>query len=144
VLKAEEKTVDGGLATIIDKEKPVLQTRITPPGSRSIANFTKHCTSCQLCVSNCPNGVLRPSTELDTFMQPEVSFERGYCRPECTTCSDVCPAGAILPIDRAERSATQVGHAVWVRNNCLPVTEGVSCGNCARNLSCGVYIDDVA
>ena len=137
VLKAEEKTVDGGLATIIDKEKPVRQTRITPPGSRSIANFTKHCTSCQLCVSNCPNGVLRPSTELDTFMQPEVSFERGYCRPECTTCSDVCPAGAILPIDRAERSATQVGHAVWVRNNCLPVTEGVSCGNCARHCPVG-------
>ena len=28
------------------------------------------------------------------FMQPEMSYERGYCRPECTKCSEVCPTGA--------------------------------------------------
>jgi formate hydrogenlyase subunit 6/NADH:ubiquinone oxidoreductase subunit I len=66
-------------------------------------------------------------------MQPESSYERGYCRPECTKCSEVCPAGAIKRIDRAEKSATQIGHAVLVKKNCLPLTEGISCGNCARH-----------
>ncbi|MDE6634725.1 MAG: 4Fe-4S binding protein, partial [Bacteroidaceae bacterium] len=67
----------------------------------------------------------------------ESSYERGYCRPECTRCSDVCPAGAILPITVADKSSIQVGHAVWVKENCLPLTEGVRCGNCARHCSVG-------
>ena len=85
----------------------------------------------------CPNGVLRPSGKLMTLMQPEMSYERGYCRPECTKCSEVCPANAILPISRAEKSSVQIGHAVWVRANCVPLTDGVDCGNCARHCPAG-------
>lgn len=70
-------------------------------------------------------------------MQPESSYERGYCRPECTKCSEVCPAGAILRITPAEKSSIQVGHAVWVRHNCVPLTDGVECGNCARHCPAG-------
>ena len=70
-------------------------------------------------------------------MQPESSYERGYCRPECTKCSEVCPAGAILRITAAEKSSIQVGHAVWVRQNCVPLTDGVECGNCARHCPAG-------
>lgn len=94
--------MDGGLADIIEKKAPKRQTPITPPGSQSARNMQQHCTACQLCVSACPNDVLRPSQSLDTFMQPTLSYERGYCRPECTKCSEVCPAGAILKIDKAE------------------------------------------
>ena len=124
--------MDGGLAFIEDKKIPKRQTPIVPPGSASLRNFTKHCTACQLCVSVCPNGVLRPSTDLLTLMQPEVSYERGYCRPECTSCSDVCPAGAILPITKEDKSATQIGHAVWIDKNCVVITDEVECGNCAQ------------
>lgn len=136
-MKAQEKTVDGGLAVIADKKIPVRKTRIVPPGAKSIKNLTSHCTACQLCVSVCPNGVLRPSGDLMTLMQPESSYERGYCRPECTKCSDVCPAGAILPIDAADKSSIQIGHAVWVKENCVPLTDGVECGNCARHCPVG-------
>lgn len=139
-LKAREKTVDGGLATITDKKRPVRKTRIVPPGALSINNLTSHCTACQLCVAVCPNGVLRPSDDLSTFMQPESSYERGYCRPECTRCSNVCPAGAILPIDEAEKSSIQIGHAVWFKENCVPLTDGVECGNCARHCPVGAII----
>ena len=72
-----------------------------------------------------------------TFMQPEMSYERGYCRPECTRCSEVCPTGAIRPITVAEKSSIQIGHAVWVKANCIPLTDGVSCGNCARHCPVG-------
>lgn len=133
LVKAQDKTTDGGLEEIEDKKKPNRDKLITPPGSVSIRNLSEHCTSCQLCINSCPNDVLRPSNSLDRFMQPEVSFERGYCRPECTRCSDVCPTGAIKPITVEQRTATQVGHAVWVKENCVPVADGIPCGNCARH-----------
>lgn len=97
-LAQEKKKVDGGLAVIEDKKAPERHTPITPPGSFSAQNMARHCTACQLCVSECPNGVLRPSADLSTFMQPTMSYERGYCRPECTACSRVCPTGAIKAI----------------------------------------------
>lgn len=136
-MKAQKKHLDGGLATIVDKKKPNRETPIVPPGALSARNFAQHCTACQLCVQACPNQVLRPSTGLMNLMQPEVSYERGYCRPECTKCSEVCPAGAIRPIDRAEKSSIQVGHAIWVEKNCVVTTDGVSCGNCERHCPTG-------
>lgn len=136
-LKAQEKKVDGGLATITDKAIPKRNTTIVPPGALNLRNFTSHCTACQLCVSVCPNSVLRPSSRLETLMQPEISYERGYCRPECTRCSEVCPTGAIRPITVAEKSARQIGHAVWIKKNCIPLTDGLECGNCARHCSTG-------
>ena len=139
-VKAQEMKVDGGLAVIQKKKIPHRSTRIVPAGSGSIRNFENHCTACQLCVSVCPNQVLRPSAGIMTLMQPEMSYERGYCRPECTRCSDVCPAGAILPVSAEEKSSTRIGHAVWVRENCVPLTDGVKCGNCARHCPSGAIM----
>ena len=62
-----------------------------------------------------------------------MSYERGYCRPECNRCSQVCPTGAIRPIDLAQKTAIQIGHAVWVPENCIVNSQGVKCGNCARH-----------
>ena len=136
-LKAQEIKVDGGLAEIERAQKPVRKTPIVPAGAVSLKHFSQHCTACQLCVSNCPNQVLRPSTSLLTFMQPEMSFERGYCRPECTNCSEVCPAGAIRPVTIEEKSSIQIGHAVINLDNCVVNTDGVKCGNCARHCPAG-------
>ena len=136
-LKAQEKKVDGGLAVIEDKKIPERKTPIVPPGARSLRHFAQHCTACQLCVSVCPNGVLRPSTDPLRLMQPEMSYERGYCRPECGRCAEVCPTDAIHLTDLAEKSATQIGRAVWVKKNCVPLTDGVECGNCARHCPSG-------
>lgn len=140
VVKAQEKKVDGGLAVIEDKNIPMRATPIVPPGAWNTRHFAQHCTACQLCVSVCPNNVLRPSTELTKLMQPELSYERGYCRPECTRCSDVCPAGAIRPITIEEKSSTRIGHAVWIKKNCIPLTDGVECGNCARHCPSGAIL----
>lgn len=137
VVRAQKMKVDGGLAIIEDKVAPKRKTPILPAGSISAQHFAQHCTACQLCVSACPNGVLRPSSDLSRFMQPEMSYERGYCRPECTRCSDVCPAGPIKPVTREEKSSIQIGHAVWRRRNCIPVRDGQPCGNCERHCPTG-------
>ena len=134
------KKVDGGLAVIEDKVPAKRSTPITPPGSVSASHFAQHCTACQLCVAKCPNGVLRPSTDPLRLMQPELSFERGACRPECVECSTVCPAGAIKPITVAEKSSTVLGHAVWIKANCVILSDGVTCGNCARHCPAGAIM----
>lgn len=136
-VKAQEKKIDGGLAVIEDKKVPERTTPLTPPGSLAFRNMEAHCTGCQLCVAACPNQVLRPSGKLMTLMVPEMSYERGYCRPECTKCSEVCPTGAILPITKADKSSIQIGHAVWIAANCVVNTDGVDCGNCARHCPTG-------
>ena len=72
-----------------------------------------------------------------SLMVPEMSYERGYCRPECTKCSEVCPTGAIRPITKEDKSSVQIGHAVWIAANCVVNTDGVECGNCARHCPTG-------
>ena len=133
----KEKLMDGGLAELEDKVAPQRQTPLTPPGSLSFDHFAQHCTGCQLCVSECPNEVLRPSSDLMHLMLPEMSYEHGHCRPECTRCSEVCPAGAIFKVDKVEKSSIQIGHAVWIKKNCVPITDEVECGNCARHCPTG-------
>lgn len=136
-LRAQEKKVDGGLAIIEEKKIPQRATPIIPPGAKNSRHFAQHCTACQLCVSVCPNQVLRPSSELQNFMQPEMSYEKGYCRPECAKCAEVCPTDAIHLSGLAEKSAIQIGHAMWIRENCVVLTDKVSCGNCARHCPTG-------
>lgn len=137
LMDAAEKTVDGGLAFIEDKKIPLRSKHISPPGSKGHVNIASRCTGCQLCVTVCPNHVLRPSGNLENFMHPVASYERGYCRPECTKCSEVCPTGAIQKIDVAAKSSIQIGRAQWVKENCIPLTDGVSCGNCERHCPVG-------
>lgn len=132
-LHAQEKKVDGGLALIEEKRIPKRATPLVPPGARSLRDFLAHCTACQLCVAVCPNQVLRPSGELMRLMKPEMSYERGYCRPECAKCAEVCPTDAIHLTDLCEKSSIQIGHAVWIPENCVVNTDGVSCNNCERH-----------
>ena len=129
----KDKIMDGGLAEIEDKVAPERQTPLT----QSMKNFAQHCTGCQLCISNCPNDVLRPSDDLLHLMMPTMSYERGYCRPECNTCSEVCPAGAIKPLAHELKASTQIGHAVFIKKNCVAINDGVECGNCARHCPVG-------
>ncbi len=133
VVARQQKKVDGGVAVILDKKVPVRKQPIVPAGALSARHLAQHCTACQLCISACPNGVLRPSDGVMTLLQPAMGYERGYCRPECTRCAEVCPTDAIRPITREEKSSTQIGHAVWVRENCVAASEGVKCDNCARH-----------
>ena len=136
-VSAQGKLHDGGLAPIIPKTVPEREGRIVPPGAVSVANLERHCTACQLCISSCPNGVLRPSMDVATLLQPEMGYEYGYCRPECTRCSDVCPTGAIIRIDKAEKSSIHIGRAHVDLDRCLSATGVAGCGKCSRKCPAG-------
>lgn len=136
--KAEETTAASVFAELLDKQAPKRNVPLVPPGAGSLKAYDAKCVSCQLCVSACPNHVLRPGTDLGTMLlQPVMSYEKGFCRPECTACSDVCPAGAIKPVTKEEKTTISIGHAVFVPDNCVVVTDAVTCGNCARHCPAG-------
>jgi ferredoxin len=69
-------------------------------------------------------------------MQPEMGYENGYCRPECTACSDVCPSGAIIKITPEEKTTYHIGTATVNRSLCV-AENGTKCGNCARHCPVG-------
>ena len=126
------KKTDGGFARVLPKQAPEREVPLTPPGSRSVKDFYKHCTGCQLCVAECPNNVLRPSTDLEHLMQPQMSYEKGFCRPECTRCSELCPAGAIEKITREEKTQYHIGTAQVNPELCLMATGKSACGKCSQ------------
>ncbi len=125
------KKVDGGFTELLPKQAPERAIPITPPGSKSLEHFYQHCTACQLCVAQCPNNVLKPSGDLNHLMQPEMGFEKGWCRPECTRCSELCPTGAIAKIGREEKTQYHVGTAQVNRELCLTEND-THCGKCAQ------------
>lgn len=127
VLHAQQEKVAGGMAIAENKAVPDHSTPLKPAGSISLRNFESRCTACQLCVSKCPEHVLRPSTSLDGFMQPSLAFDQGFCRVACTRCSELCPSGAIQPISKGEKTAISIGFAVVLEDNCI------GCGLCARH-----------
>ena len=137
LLESAALRVDGGLAVIEDKKRPARSLPVRPAGALGQRHFERHCTACMLCVSNCPNHVLRPSRELRTMLQPEMSFEQGFCRPECTRCSELCPTGAIHRVTVEEKSSIQTGHAVWVAENCIASRDGVHCEACSGHCPSG-------
>ncbi|MBQ6244771.1 MAG: 4Fe-4S dicluster domain-containing protein [Bacteroidales bacterium] len=129
--------MQGGLAEVIDKQNPERGERLVPFGAGSVKSFYDHCTACQLCVSACPNGVLRPSTDFAHFMQPQMGYDKGYCRPECNACSQVCPAGAIRPVAPGEKQTIQIGIAHVNLEHCIAAKGQDSCGNCSYHCPSG-------
>ncbi|MBP5572488.1 MAG: 4Fe-4S binding protein [Bacteroidales bacterium] len=126
----------GGFAAVAPKQDPERETPLVPPGAQSVKRFYDRCTGCQLCVANCPNGVLKTSTDVEHLLQPRMSYADGYCRPECNTCSTVCPAGAIEPLAKFEKLTVSWGVAHVYHKDCL-ARQGVECGNCARHCPVG-------
>ncbi len=114
----------------------VKKNPVTPPGSISIEHFTANCTACNLCISACPVQVLQPSF-LDYgilgIMQPKMDYQTSFCNFECIICSQVCPSGAILPIEPGKKKITQLGKVTFVKENCIVYTEKTDCGACSEH-----------
>ena len=109
---------------------------VSPPGSQSISQFTSSCTACHLCISACPTQVLQPSFLEFGFlgmMQPRMDYYTSFCNYDCVICSEVCPTGAIKNILPEAKKLSQLGKAVFVKDNCIVYTEETTCGACSEH-----------
>ena len=130
-------TVGSSLCVLDKRARP--EATLPPPGADP-GKFRRLCTGCGLCVAKCPRKVLTPAglTEYGPlgFMMPKMDFTRGFCDPNCTTCGDVCPTGALKPLDRVAKreGKVKIGLASFDRSKCLVCTEKekMECGLCAR------------
>jgi len=106
---------------------------VAPPGAGNIARFNDLCIACHLCVSACPYGVLQPALldyGLSGLLQPHLDFTAGYCSYECNRCGQVCPTGALRPLELAAKQTVQLGVAQFIRENCIVYTDHTACGAC--------------
>jgi len=109
---------------------------ITPPGSKSVRHFSSLCTACHLCVSACPTQVLYPSFleyGLTGVFQPRMNYSSSYCNYDCNLCSQICPSGAILPVDAPAKKEIQIGKANFVKEDCVVVTNKKDCAACSEH-----------
>jgi len=114
--------------------KPVKREQyVTPPGSGDVKEFLNKCTACHLCVSACPTQVIQPAKDQfgwDHIMQVRMDFIAGFCNYECVRCTEVCPTGALLPLEVEKKKLTQLGKVKFVKENCVVEAEGTDCGAC--------------
>lgn len=61
-----------------------------------------------------------------------MSFEAGYCRPNCNICGEVCPTGAIEKVALDEKKSIQVGVAEVDFAKCIVHIDKVPCTACQR------------
>jgi ferredoxin len=109
---------------------------ITPPGAKGTKHLTSLCTACHLCVSSCPSQVLYPTFleyGLSGIFQPKMNYDASYCNYDCTICGEVCPSGAILPVDIDAKKLIQIGKAVFVREDCVVVKNKKDCAACSEH-----------
>jgi ferredoxin len=116
---------------------PTKLTPITPPGSKDLKHFKQHCTACHLCITHCPQQVLKPAGfnyGIDYAFKPHLVFyEMAFCNYECTICSEICPNGAIQKLTKEEKKVTQVGIAQFDKDRCVVFTDNTSCGACSEH-----------
>lgn len=108
----------------------------TPPGSLNQKDFLNACTACHLCVTACPTHVIQPSIKEFGFfglLQPHMDFHSGFCNFECTICGDVCPTGAIRPLELETKKRTQIGKANFHPANCIVKVDRTDCGACSEH-----------
>ncbi len=121
------------------KDSTVKENRtyhISPPGSLSISEFNKECTACSLCITACPNGVLQPALTqygIAGIMQPVMNYHKSFCTYNCTICTDICPTNALHPLLLEAKKLTQIGKAIFIKDNCIVKTEKTACGACAES-----------
>lgn len=109
---------------------------VSPPGSGSIEHFNNTCTACHLCVSVCPTHVLKAAFMeygLEGIMQVRMDYHSNYCNFDCVACTEVCPTGALRPLNLDEKHVLQLGKVKFIKQNCIVYTDGTDCGACSEH-----------
>jgi polyferredoxin len=134
VVRGQEKTVPKPKQDSTVKENRAYP--VCPPGGIGIEAFNKDCTACSLCISACPNGVLKPAFMhygIAGIMQPVMDYHKSFCTYNCTVCTEICPTYALHPLLLEAKKLTQLGKATFIKDNCIVKTEKTACGACSES-----------
>ncbi len=97
---------------------------ILPAGAKNANRMANKCLNCNLCVKNCPNGILVKSNDKFTAVHIDYKQGKGFCEFDCHNCGEVCPSGAIKRISLEEKQNTRIAMAAIKSDMC------VKCGHC--------------
>lgn len=96
---------------------------LRPPGSVPEDRFSDLCIRCGQCFVVCPGPVLRPAGleyGLDALWTPVADTDHAGCHQDCNHCTQVCPTGAIQPLELETKRAIHMGLAKVDVQTCLP------------------------
>ena len=107
---------------------------IRPPGTTDDAIFLNRCIRCRACANVCEAGCIKFFTLSDSSElvgTPYLSPRQRSCNL-CMNCTDICPTGALVPIERdieVIKTSVLMGEAEVITTNCLSFN-GRVCGVC--------------
>ncbi len=115
---------------------------VRPPGSVPEPDFLELCIRCGECFKVCPNNVLQPEgfqQGWEGLWTPEVVADWAGCEPSCNACGQVCPTGAIRPLDLLEKRHARMGLALVNAETCLPLVGEEACQLCVDECTAAGY-----
>lgn len=131
------------LAPVVHIGPPSWQSNpylLRPPGAVAEAEFLQRCVRCAECMKVCIGLALQPALfEAGPvgLWTPLLVPRFGYCEYNCTLCGQVCPTGAIAPLDLKRKQKAVIGIAVFDKNRCLPFAKGIECLVCEEHCPTG-------
>lgn len=96
---------------------------LRPPGSVPEERFLDLCIRCGQCLKVCPGPVLHVAGleyGWESLWTPVVRPDRAGCHQDCNFCTQVCPTGAIQPLELAAKRRFPIGLAEVDTDTCLP------------------------
>lgn len=128
------------MRSVVNAQSDPQHRVIRPPGSLSEDDFVRRCIKCGECMRVCPTNVLQPAileSGFEGLWTPLLINKIGYCEYNCVLCSQVCPTGAIVPLNIAQkvgkppyREPVRLGTAFYDRGRCLPWAMNTECIVC--------------
>jgi MauM/NapG family ferredoxin protein len=106
---------------------------IRPPGVGDESGFLSRCVRCSQCMKVCPTSGLQPvlfEAGPEGLWAPRLVPRLGHCDYGCNACGQICPSGAIPPLDLDVKREQVMGVAVIDRNRCWPWADGIPCIVC--------------
>ncbi len=105
---------------------------LRPPGTDS-QTLSSTCTRCGLCLKVCPTGALQinlAESEIEAAGTPVFIPRLGFCQYSCNACGQICPVGAIPPLNLSEKQNKIIGKAYINPDRCIAWSDHQTCIVC--------------
>jgi ferredoxin-type protein NapF len=106
---------------------------LRPPGALPEPLYLATCVRCGECVKSCVTNTLQPdgwTRGLSGLWVPRHQMRLAGCEQFCNVCGQVCPTGAIRPLDLEEKRYAKLGTAVILKEKCIAWEQDKLCLVC--------------